>query len=269
MPKTGDNLPRFRSVQLDFAAHIRNPELNPKPADIEARRMQVYVDLFYNNIKNFIDSTFPVARKIVGEPRWRTLAREFVHTHPSQTPYFLEISEEFLSFLQQRGLEDLPPFLLELCHYEWVELALDVAPDPTEAPSYIETARLDATAAAATDEDAAVVISPLVHALVYEYPVHKISEQYQPLQPPEAPTYLLVYRTPALTVRFMESNPLTHHLLDLLQRMAPAQAFAQIGKDLEEAGRPVAEGVLQKQGKEIVNRFREAGIIYTLDKLDE
>lgn len=261
MRRPGDNLPEFRSVQLDFAAHIRNPELNPKPSDVEARRMQIYVDLFFRNIKSFLDSAFPVARKVVGEQQWRALAREFVHRHGSQAPYFLQISEEFLTFLDDRGLQDLPPFLLELCHYEWVELALDVAPDnefvddDADADEIIPQGKL--------------LVSPLVRALVYLYPVHKITEQYQPQKSPEIPTYLLVYRTPELNVRFMESNPLTHRLLALLEEVAVAQAFDQLGAELAEAGRNVPMDALQKQGKDIIARFIEAGIIRSVQNMDE
>jgi len=261
MPKPGDNLPEFRSVQLDFAAHIRNPEIHPRPADVDPRRMQVYVELFFNNIKSFIDSAFPVARKIVGEQPWRQLAREFVHKHGNESPYFLQISEEFLTFLHERGLHGLPPFLLELCHYEWVELALDVAPDETGT-------RSPAVADGAVDTGEWRV-SPLVRALVYQYPVHKITAEYQPQEPPDTPTYLLVYRTPALAVRFMESNPLTHRLLELLKHMQPQQAFAEIGTELNAAGRSVSAEAIQNQGKDIIARFHEAGIIYSVDDTDE
>ena len=248
MSRSGDNLPEFRSVQLDFAAHIRNPDEHPKPADVEQRRMQIYIDLFYNNIKNFLDSAFPVARKLLGEERWRQLAREFVHLHSSESPYFLQISQEFLTFLHQRGLDALPPFLLELCHYEWVEMALDVACEPQAA---------DTPAAA----DGMVEVSAFVRPLVYQYPVHRIGEEFQPQEPPAQPTYLLVYRTPELAVRFMESNPVTHRLLDLLRTMPLSQAFECIAQELSDAGQPVSIQQVQNQGNQIITRFREAGII--------
>ncbi len=249
MPLPGSNLPAFRSVQLDFAAHIRNPEVNPRPADVEPRRMQIYLDLFFNNIKNFLDSAFPIARKVVGEEKWHALAREFVHLHPSQSPYFLEISEEFLSFLQARGLHDLPPFLLELCHYEWVELALDVA--DLEPPA----------AALEGDVLGTHVVSPLMRALVYDYPVHQIGVDHQPAQPPAAPTFLIVYRNPELKVRFMESNPVTHRLVGLLETLSAADALEQIRRELAEGGRDVSQTAMQAQGLQTLTHLHELGII--------
>jgi uncharacterized protein len=53
--------------------------------------------------------------------------RAFIDQHRCHTPYFLEISQEFVQFLMQdyRPLASDPVFLAEMAHYEWVELALD------------------------------------------------------------------------------------------------------------------------------------------------
>ena len=250
MPTQGSNLPEFRSVQLDFAAHIRNPEVNPRPADVEPRRMQIYLDLFFNNVRNFIDSAFPVSREIVGEQMWHQLAREFLHRHAAASPYFLQISEEFLTFLHDRGLQGLPPFLLELCHYEWIELGLDVADDevPADLEPWMEL-----------DQDA--VLNPVMRALVYEYPVHEIGPQWQPRSAPEAPTFLIAFRDAQMSVRFIESNPVTHRLLQLLERATPIQALQAMHDELQAGGRDVGWDVLQQQGRDILTRLQASGVI--------
>ena len=254
MPKLGSNLPEFRSVQLDFAAHIRNPQVNPLPADIEPRRMKIYTDLFFNNVKNFLDSVFPVSREILGEQRWRELAREFFHSHPSESPYFLQISEEFLTFLDDRGMEGLPPFLLELCHYEWVEMALDVALD--ERAEVLPHAICD-------DADllGALLVSSLVRPLTYTFAVHELGETNQPQTPPDNPSYLLVYRNAQCDVRFVESNPVTHRLLELLTSQTAACALEQIRAELTESGRTVSEQQMQQQGLATLRHLHELGII--------
>ena len=73
----------------------------------------------------------------------------------------------------QGGTLDLPPFAQELAHYEWVELALDVAED--EAPVYEAGADLLA---------GAPVLSPLARPLAYTWPVHRLGAAYQPAEPP-------------------------------------------------------------------------------------
>ena len=249
--RAGSNLPEFRSVQLDFAGHIRNPETNPIPAGIEPRRMKIYAELFYNNIKSFLDSAFPIARQIVGEVGWHRLAREFLHLHGSESPYFLQISEEFLTFLYARGLDGLPPFLLELCHYEWVELSLDVAVEDAQSDSFDAQGALSGM----------LVCSPLVRALAYSYPVHKIGIDHQPAVEPELPTYLIVYRNTQLEVRFVESNPVTHRLLELLADYPVEVALSQIRQELAAAGRDVSSEEMERQGIQTLTHLRSLGII--------
>ena len=197
----------FQETQLAFARHLRAPSIYPAPATIEERRMGIYRDLIYNNIENFIANVFPVIRSLLDDKYWHSLIRGFIQHHRSQTPYFLEISEEFLHYLvKKRGLQDGDPvFLLELAHYEWIELALDVneacIPPPSTVPSELLNSRPQ--------------VSPLVVSLAYQYPVHKISLHYQPSE--IEPTHLIVYRNRADKVCFMVANTLTLRLLYLLQ----------------------------------------------------
>ncbi|OEC36203.1 Putative DNA-binding domain-containing protein [Pseudomonas cuatrocienegasensis] len=82
-----------------------------------------------NNIEGFISGAFPVLHRLIEASRWQRLVRSFIAEHQARTPYFLQISQEFLAWLQQGYVAEAgdPPFVLELAHYEWVELALDVS----------------------------------------------------------------------------------------------------------------------------------------------
>ncbi|SDJ67585.1 DNA-binding domain-containing protein [Microbulbifer yueqingensis] len=197
----------FAEHQRRFAAHLRSPETNPAPAGVEDRRMGIYRDLIYNNIESFIANGFPVLRSIYRDADWHAMVRDFVHRHASRSPYFLQISEEFLHYLQEeRGpREGDPPFLLELAHYEWVELALDV--NPAELPTGL--------AAEGDVLEQVPVVSPLAWSLSYRFPVHRIGPAFQPQEPPETPTFLLVYRNRQDEVGFMEINAVTARLLQL------------------------------------------------------
>ncbi|MCR9258475.1 MAG: putative DNA-binding domain-containing protein [Pseudomonadaceae bacterium] len=256
MSDSGRNLPDFKAVQLDFAAHIRNPDLNPAPGDVEARRMKIYADLFFNNIKSFLDSAFPIAAEVVGATRWRQIVRDFVHLHPSESPYFLQISEEFLTFLHQQNYADLPGFLLELCHYEWVELSLDVAAECEQQPPLIANNPADPDFLMGR-----LAISTLVRALIYQYPVHEIGVSNQPSSPPATPTYLLVYRNADNAVRFLQSNPVTHRLLELLVEQDAATALQTIHSELSAGGRAINTEKFMLQGRQTLAHLYDLGII--------
>ncbi len=208
----------FQETQLAFAKHLRAPDLYPAPVDMEDRRMGIYRDLIYNNIEDFIANVFPVIRSLLSDDHWHSLVRGFIHQHRCQTPYFLEISEEFLQYLmQERGLcEGDPPFLLELAHYEWIELALDVSEaDIPPASAYPNEPLISRPQ-----------VSPVVVCLGYQYPVHKISPTYQPVTP--EPTQLVVYRNRSDKVRFMAANVMTLRLLYLLQNNTGANLGEQL-----------------------------------------
>jgi len=206
-------LPDFQRKQYEFAAHIRDPEKNAAPDGIEDRRMAIYRDLFFNNLRNLLGSTFPVLKKLSGTERWAGLVREFMVRHESQTPYFLEIPKEFLAFLEHEHTLDTDdfPFLLELAHYEWVELALSVSTDSNDLTAVDPDGDL---------LEGVPVMSVLAWPLAYRYPVHRISESYQPTEPGEQPTYLAIYRSADNEISFMELNAVTAGLLDKISNNA-------------------------------------------------
>ncbi len=126
--------PEFQEKQYAFAAHIRDPQHVPAPEGVEDRRMAIYRELFFNNLRSLLSSTFPVLKKLHADDKWRRLIRQFMRKHQAQTPYFLELPAEFLNFLQNEyELEDDDfPFLVELAHYEYIELALSVSDESND-----------------------------------------------------------------------------------------------------------------------------------------
>ncbi|WP_299595957.1 DUF2063 domain-containing protein [uncultured Microbulbifer sp.] len=235
----------FQLMQGYFAAHLRAPQAVVAPAGIEERRMGIYRDLIYNNIESFIAGGFPVLRSIFDNERWHAMVRDFVHRHQSHSPYFLQISEEFLQYLQtERGefteSEQDPPYMLELAHYEWVELALDVSEEefPTGlAETYTDRQVLELSP----------VASPLAWNLSYQFPVHHIGPAFQPVDPPQTPTFLVVYRNRADTVAFLEANAVTSHLLSLVQ--SQRENGAATGRELLET---LAADIQHPQPEQVV-----------------
>lgn len=250
MSEPGRNDRAFTSTQVEFAAHIRNPGLHPAPPDIEPRRMKIYVDLFFNNIKNFLSTTFPIARDMLGPTDWLALCRAFFHEHAATSPYFAEISQEFLSFLDARREQAncaYPPFLLELCHYEWVELSLDLeGDDDGEIPKGDEVL-------------GQLRISTEARCLQYAYPVHRIGPEHRPKGPD--PTQLIVYRRDD-QIRFLETNLPTLRMLSLLDAGTGAEAVSAVAHELEAAqGTSVDVEQLIAQGTTQLRQFAEMGIL--------
>jgi len=200
----------FKDAQTAFTSYIRDPENNPAPADVKKQRMEMYRSLMFNNVESFISSNFPVLRKIFDQQSWNTMAQDFFSCHTSKTPYFSEIAEEFLHYLEyeREFRSEDPPFILELAHYEWVEMAASIATEDLPELS-LDLEELN--------ESIALKLSPLAWPLVYQYPVHKLSPEYQPTNPPEQPTFILVFRDREDEVRFIELTAMTYQMLQIIQ----------------------------------------------------
>lgn len=208
----------YQQQQANFAAHIRNPDKYAVSDDsIEARRLTIYSELFFNNIEGFLANSFPVLKSLMSEADWLILARHFIEYHQSHSPYFLEIPQEFLQYLQDDTLPfyqqqpNLAGFSQALAHYEWLELALDVAQQAFSVAKGVCPAddRLLSMRA---------VVSPLAYPAIYAWPVHKICSDYMPTAPSAEPECLIVYRDRGDEVQFMQANPATLRLLELLQQ---------------------------------------------------
>lgn len=239
--------------QYEFAAHIRNPETSPRPADIEARRMDVYNEVFYNNVEDFMASSFPVLRRLMDDAAWHRLIRDYFEQHRARTPLFPEMPREFLKYLENERPpqpEDFP-FLRELVHYEWVELALSLLDQDIDAsPLDAETDLLNAVP----------VLSPLAWPLQYQYPVQKICQDFIPVAPGETPTFLLVYRDSDDDIHFLDLNMVTARLLGLLQQDQGLHGSKVLRLIAEELQHPDPQVVIDG-GLQILQDMHQRGVI--------
>ncbi len=246
-------IPEFQQKQYAFAAHIRDPENKPAPSGVEDRRMAIYRELFFNNLHSLIGSTFPVIKKLHKPDKFRSLIRAFMVGHEAQTPYFVEIPREFLDFLENsyEMQDDDFPFLIELAHYEWVELALSVSEEVNDTTN--------------VDPDGDLlqgipVPSVLAWTYTYQYPVHRISMEYQPTEPGEAPTFLAVCRKANDDMDFMELNPVTARLLELIEANEQDTGRELLLKLAQEINYPDVEALVQ-HGAEAMQQMQQAEIL--------
>ena len=254
------NLPKFTQAQYEFAAHIRDPELNPRPADVEARRMKIYNELFFNNVEDFISNTYPVLKSIMPEGEWQKMIRDYFSNHLSHTPLFPEMPREFLKYLEnERNNQADPAFIKELAHYEWIELALMTS----DLDEDINWNKIDIDGDLLNNSP---VLSPLAWPLTYEYPVQQISEDFFPEEPSAQPVYLLVYRDNDDEVHFMELNPVTAMLIHLInedQGLTTKQILENIAEQMQHP----EPNVVIEGGYQIIQDLKDRNVILGVNKL--
>jgi hypothetical protein len=238
----------FQHHQTAFAAYIRDPENNPLPTGTKLERMAMYRELFFNNINSFLIANFPVLYRLFNEPDWLNLVQDFFENHVCHTPHFSEIPEEFLAYLQnERNNPTDFPFLVELAHYEWVEMALSISQSES-SPMPLENL-----------ETCELKLSPLACVLAYQFPVQKISPEFIPLTS-EQPTFLVIYRNAEDCVQFLEITPLTFQLLQLVEDQ-PEQLADVYLTQLVDFAPTISVAILKEKGLEILKDFANRGVI--------
>lgn len=247
-------LPEFQKKQFAFAAHIRDPDHVAAPTGVEDRRMAIYRELFFNNIRNLLANMFPVLRKLHTDEKWHSLIRQFMQRHRAETPYFLQLPQELLDFLQNEYTlqDDDYPFLIELAHYEYIELALSISEDVNEF------ADVDPEGDLLTNIP---VKSELAWVYAYQYPVHRISPDYIPEEPAEEPVFLAVFRRENDKVGFMELNPITAKLLEAISENETQQTGEQLLRTLAEEINYTDVDALIQHGVAALKEMRQLEIL--------
>jgi hypothetical protein len=240
---------RLHEQLMSMARYVRDPQHNVPPPGIEARRLAVYRQLFFGNVESLLSGGFPVIRASLGATQWQVLIESFYADYRCQTPLFTEVSGEFLDFLEAGGGDalGLPPWVLELAHYEWVEAALLLS--DTCEPAYDGGGDL---------LDGVPVLSPQAWPLAYQWPVSEIGPNYLPQQAPDQPTLLLARRGSDLQVHFSRLAPLAHALLASLQAR-DCSGREHLHALAEAIG--VDSAAILAQGLGLLENLREQGVV--------
>lgn len=241
----------FKDIQKRFTDHIRDPQHRPLPNDIEDRRMNIYRDLFFNNINNFVSSAFPVLKSLYSDDDWTALVRSFFIHHQCHSPIFTEISKEFVHYLNEEHEPTSadPSFQKELAHYEWIEIDVSTNMVNIEETEYDENGNL---------LENTPVLNPVLVFNHYEWPVHTISRDHMPKA--KETTFIVVYRNKEHAVRFTALNPVSARLLEKLQTQPDASGMTLLNEIAEEIEHPNPNVVIQG-GTQTLMQFKQTEII--------
>ncbi len=211
----------LKEQQSAFVRAIKDPATFQAKNEDEKRRMAIYQSLFFNNVKGFVLSGFPVLTSILSSDDVNHLVRQFFNQHACRSPYFVEISKEFVAYLATEPTLpfSLPNFAAELAHYEWLELDVSIRhASITVSPS---------THCKDTDK---LFFSPLATLASYTYPVHLIGANFIPAHPSAERNYYLVYRDVQDEVQFTLVNSVTAGMLNTIIQYEDGVALSQLAQ---------------------------------------
>lgn len=247
-----DNSALFQQ-QNTLGRYLRDPDNCAPPAGMDVARAQVYRELIFNNLSMLLSGTFPVLIKILGDEHWRSLVRIFLRDYRAHTPKFGEIAREFVEFLaagpQALSEGAWPPFMVELAHYEWIEMALqqsDAEPLPVSDVALILERPLH--------------VSPLAWPLAYGWPVQSVGPDYRPDVMPAQPTLLLVRRVEDWSVKFSELSPLAWRLLQRIVAFPRLNGREQLEGLAVEAGTAGSQDFMDN-GAALLRQMHGEGVV--------
>lgn len=242
----------FQALQRQFSAYLRDPENQPKPVGLDESRLAVYRNAVFSNIEQFLTDNFPRVKEFFSETDWQTLVRDYIVNHRSDTNCFVELPREFLTYLEDvREVETDPLFLYELAHFEWLETLISA--DERLLPSV-------ATAGAKEFLDTIPILNPLTQLLRYSFPVHQLSPTNWPQTTPDEPTFIAAYRRRDNKFGFLEINPATARLIELLVERENATCREILIQLAEEMAAADISGIITG-GKQILSRLLENEVI--------
>jgi hypothetical protein len=241
--------PGFFKLQRAFTDHLRNPAQVAPPPLPEAR-LAVYRDAVFLNIERFMRDNFPRLAAVLPAAIWQGLMRDYIVRHAARTPLFVELLSEFLAYLERERHEPSDPlWLRELAHFDWLENTL--ASDLREFESGSATLPPPLMTHA-------LAVNP-VHQLVrYVFPVHAISVEYLPAEPPPRATLLLAFRAPSDEFAVLDLNDASAELFVAIREgLAPHEALNAIAEAM--GHRSPAQ--LMAFGEKMIQRWYELGLV--------
>jgi hypothetical protein len=212
-----ESIPEFQQYQHQFVDYLRNPLRHKVLPESLPQRSNIYAKLLYSKIEGSLDTCFPISCQLLGATRWKQLIQTFIRDHRCKSPLYREIPDEFVDYLMNEQTQlKLPGFIVELAHYEWMELVLE-----TEKPS-------NSTEFFPVQGELLTVIpalNPVLHLLHYHYPVQNItaSDPYWKnwdtrIEPyPQEVIILAGLRDNDDKVHFIQLNAVTTRLIELIQ----------------------------------------------------
>lgn len=218
----------FLAIQAGFTRWLRHPDSAPAPVGIARLRLETYRELLFNNVTSFSEITFPVAQGLLPPALWTRLTQGFFADHECHSPFFYDISLQFRDYVAGLDWPELAayPWLQELLHFEWMELAADIAETADPLPG---------RPGLPSDPDAPLRLNVPVWPLAYQWRVHawRADTPADALTP--SPVALLLWRDDQLDLRTHEVAPAAAFVVELLIAPEASHSLNSLAATLQQA----------------------------------
>lgn len=130
-------MPDLKTTQQEFADHLNNVASDTCSIFKGALKLSskqstaIYHSSFTNALKNVLNDTFPVCRKIVGDDFFQGMVHYYIKKTPSTSPNIDNYSQLFADFIREFPPAKSLSYLADMANLEW--LLHCVAEGPTHS----------------------------------------------------------------------------------------------------------------------------------------
>lgn len=202
-------------------------------------RWLLYRDLVRTALEDPLLDAFPITHALLArDGAWTWAVEAFLASRTVSSPYYRDVAPAFVAWLaDSRWGQERWPFLLQLAHYEVLELDVVRHPDEPPPPGLLREPAADRVA----------VLDPAARNVAYGFAVQAATVEAP--EPPAACAWLLCHRDREGAFRVLE---LTAHVSALLARSQEGQPLGAASAEL---------GVDPRAAFDLLRDFRDRGAL--------
>jgi uncharacterized protein len=166
-------------------------------------RLHHYRRLIYNIIDDALESAYPITRNTLSDEQWKILITDFVKNNKCQHPQLFKMPFELISFVEKGNYVEKfnIPFLLDLLHFEWIEIEVHTMKDVPVKPFSQEGDYIKEH----------LIFNPYLKIISLNYPIHKLKDT--DISTLKGQYFVLVYREENGTVQYTELNSFSYFII--------------------------------------------------------
>jgi uncharacterized protein len=236
----------FRQYQFALARHLRDPLSVPAPVGVNATDAAACTQEMVDHLCNVLEPAFTVTQALLGDELWQHAVRLFIKDAPHHAPWATAVQRAFVDHVcASPEMQNLPAWLQDLAHFEWLQSAVSTA--PVTWPAFD---------AAGDVMHNPVVLNPTHVNGSYEWPVHHIGTDNEPDD--MQTTHVTVLRDQNDELHVFESSVFRGQLLDLLREgQTGEQAFMVLAMWLSH---PEPEAFV-REGEQVMAQLQREGVV--------
>ena len=229
----------FREDPAVFAAEHGLGTADQAALALRRDRWLLYRDLVRTALEDPLLDAFPITQALLArDGAWAWAVDAFLASRTVQSPYYRDVAPAFVAWLaDSRWGQERWPFLLQLAHYEVLELDVVRHPDEPPPPDLQREPAADRLA----------VLDPAARNVAYGFAVQAATVEAPEPEPTCA--WLLCHRDREGVFRVLELTP---HVSALLARSQEGQALGPAAAEL---------GVEPAAAFDLLRDFRDRGAI--------